>query len=450
MQIVKFEFSIIGEGSEFQNIGPKSAQNRFDAEIRIEQKKTFVESIELVIHSGIPFSQEDYLLFAKGKENDILHKKMAINSIKSSNVKAIGFKNSKILSLGLFKSTTKKYGTTTFSLDSITLSYKATQINNSLGSVFFLNDFSRKLVHPHYIFQNNKDHSQWKASSNLSDLQVGNFIITTSLNFNTNNKDEHETLIEKMPVLKINHSGSSLPEKEEFVFLADIICAILSFYRGEIIDFTYSEVYSMNLMHSTYKISNRSNDQKSPYLALLYLGFEGSHMSFLEKINFNFVLKKRIELIEFIHKYLFSKNLKSESKFMLLYNIFEQLKVTFDFDNKEDTFKFTKPKSETNKFILSQLEAIASIVHESDKDDFLIHVNNHIKTIKYKKMKDQYSFLFKTYLPEFQIEQFNPLIKMRNDIFHGHRQINADELAEANKKLKLILGQLLFNILTNP
>ena len=141
------------------------------------------------------------------------------------------------------------------------------------------------------------------------------------------------------------------------------------------------------------------------------------------------------------------KYLRGISKFLILYNILEQLKVTYGNSQKEESFNFTLSKKDTNSFILNALLSIKEIVKESDKEEFHEHIKNHVKTVKYKKMKDQFIELFELYYPSFLIDDLVPIIKLRNKIFHGNMVVDTNLIDEINKKLKHTVGKILLNII---
>ena len=91
--------------------------------------------------------------------------------------------------------------------------------------------------------------------------------------------------------------------------------------------------------------------------------------------------------------------------------------------------------------------SLSEYVEEDEREEFRSHVVNHVKTIKYKKMLNQFSPLFARFYKDFNLSELVGLVRMRSHIVHGGKVENMEELHQSNKLLKRILGVLIKNII---
>ena len=307
MDIIKFKFSIRGERSEFKDIGLNSNENIFEGEIKIENEDRYISNIDFLIKSGFPFSREDYLLMAKGKENSVLQEKIIITEVENSNLVEISFEGAKLLGLSLRKPVKEKYGTTIIKLDSIKLKYE-NEVTEIPFTYYYLNSASYKLIYQNYSFQVRENKTSWSAKSTEKVLRINRFLVRFGFDFIfDHNTHFDKAIINKIPFLKVTVGDLENISSKEFDEFAEIICSILSFSRNEIIDFSARETYIGNFAYFKYKIIDNSNKNKTPNLGLYHLGFKEGYLELLEKSNFNHIYKTNVEFNNHISKYIFSK-----------------------------------------------------------------------------------------------------------------------------------------------
>lgn len=444
---IDFEFSVIGERSEYENIGPKSNDNIFDAQIELIQDGKYFTEINFYIYSGIPFCNEDYLKIVKPGDSDVLAEKIQINTISDDHIIDIDFSASRVTNVSLKRDyKNSEYGLTVISLSEISFHYEnKTGLNNI--AIFHLDDSAYKLVNQYYSFLKSEDNTTWNAKYTNAPIQKLGFEFTWRLDFKIDQKKYHnKEIIHKVPLLQIQKIGDI--DECDLLDISKLILGLASFFRNENITYHQREIYQNPKKILTYFIAEDSSGKQDGVLGgLIHYGYRGNFHKFLQDANFPKLLPNHADISQIIKRFVFSKFLEAETKFLLLYNLLERLKsICVDETTSKKEFTFSIPKNKINKKIREKLLAITEFVKEEEKDDFRNQVVNHIKTIKYKKMINQFDPLFDKFHQDFDKSELSQLVKLRNSIVHGGKISQVEDVNRANRKLKIILGVLITNI----
>lgn len=394
--------------------------------------------------------------YAKEKSNFTIGK--AIEFIKISNSKNIvsfDLSSSKCIRIksnsSFVDSIHGKYFLIEF--DAIRIIYKPVQHelddNDKFDAYIYLNDSSKSIIDNFYWydeFMSNKNVWEAKSRNNSNDfIKFGDIEINLGYDFTTKQKDDSITIYQE-PRIWIKHKN--LKEKE-LIKYQDLICSILSLFNQEYI---YPILTRINNKKDTIVISKIPKDNKKTSLTgLRHLGFKGSLQKFLSEVNTELIFKNIAPFSKYVDKYILGIKLEGESRFMIFYNILEQIRNLFiNPKTLKQEYNFSESNKQNDRFIRNKLREISEIVDESQVEDFKKNVIVHCNTIKYMPMKNQFKGLFDMFeinLNDSKID-FANIMSLRNKIFHGHSvDIDNRDLEDSNSELPVIIGKILLLML---
>ena len=318
---VDFEFSIVGDRNEQENIAPRSKDNIFDATLEFVKEGRSYTSIDLCIFSGMPFAKDDSRKLLESTGTSILTEKMKINRINDDEIVAINFLNSRVTNVSLSRDfDNSEYGKTVISLDRISLHFER-KTNVSGAAVFHLDDSAYKLVNQYYSFLTESNSSKWHAKYENVPIKKLGYEFSWQLKFHIDQRSHYnQEVIHKLPILYIK--GHQENDQCNIEGMADLILGLASFFRNENIQYHGSEVYHKGSQIVTSYVRDGGSEKHDVVLGgLVHLGYRGHFHKYLLEANFDSILINKVDILKIINRFVFSKHLLAETKFLLLYNL---------------------------------------------------------------------------------------------------------------------------------
>lgn len=327
--------------------------------------------------------------------------------------------------------------------------------NTDLGkSQFYLNKAANKLIENLYAydkFVRSETRNIWEAVNREDKFfQFGEVKIRLGYHFySKENKLDDIEIIHKRPLLDIQHEGF---DECQVCKYSNLIISVLSLYRNELIDFDLAHIFNSRERVEISKIS--SEVILSKYVGRLKnVGFEGNFIELLKAVQPEKILDEIDDFSKFCKKYLLGKKLSGESRFMIFYNLLEQIRNKYVTPEKlSQEYEFIYGKKKTNKLIKDKLREIAEAVNPKQREQFKVEVINHDRTIRLLPMRSQFQHLFDLFSIDLEKSEldFGNIKKMRDKIYHGHPINNEDDivfLQKANKELPILAGKLLLKMI---
>lgn len=322
----------------------------------------------------------------------------------------------------------------TMNLTGIKKIYKSEEAN---ASKFYVNQKAFELIELNYQYNLRlpwtEEDFKWHPINNVKEFITFNKIeFKPSHDFYIENKNtEDSVLIKKEPHFLIKHCSLSENEIQSHVRL---ICALFSFYSEEKITYSLARIYTekrlfIDLRHVENEVPKNSH-------GIFIWEFFQNPLNLITNVNVPFLLKN-LEFVEkIIERYIFALKTDGESKFMILYNVLEQVRndyivkgyIELDKDGNPshpkkviEEYKFIHGTKKTDKSIKEILEKVLEIVDESDKNLFKEEIQYKLKPIKLISMINQFDSLFKFLnLNPIDYElDFKEIKSLRDLIFHG-------------------------------
>ena len=337
--------------------------------------------------------------------------------------------------------------------DQIKLVYLPTERDEENGdsyeAAFYLNDNSKNFIKGKYSFQGFtwKDPNIWRANNRQKEyLKFGEIEFLLDFNFFTKTGEDDIISIIKEPRLNIRHKNLGEQCIRKY---ADLICSILSFYMNISVYYFFSRIHTEKQTIIWRKIAKE--EIVTNWSRFIKLEFREKFEGLVAKADAK-VLKSSRFFNKVVERYNLAKNLDGEARFMVLYNIIEQIRIFYiQEDEVQQTYNFSVSKKKANKIIRENLLNISNIVIPEQRKEFEEHVINHIRTIKYLPMRKQIDALFSHLVINLESLDldFKKLLSLRNQIFHGISiDTEHEELKKANKELPKVVALLVFNLLS--
>ncbi|MDT0676476.1 hypothetical protein [Autumnicola musiva] len=329
------------------------------------------------------------------------------------------------------------------------------------SSIIYLNREAFKLIELNYIYTHSlfwdKEY-KWKPVNNIqNNIEFNKISFVPKHKFTHENNSSQKVVIKKDPIFHIEYSELKVNDINDHVKL---LCKLYSFIIHENIDYSISRIFTENELH--VEIKDVTNNEVNSH-GLFWFDFGQNPLNFILNVDSPHLLKNLNFLSKIIDRFNYALRTSDESKFMILYNILEQIRNEYILSGKIDTnlagekpnlkkvveeYNFNISKRKTDKFISQSLETIADIISEEDKELFIKEIKFKLTPIKVKSMSNQFKSLFEhlNIKPEeFEID-FKELKSLRDAIFHG-RPINENlnALREINRydKLPKFVGRII-------
>ncbi|HET7002099.1 MAG TPA: hypothetical protein VFI33_12345, partial [Puia sp.] len=155
--------------------------------------------------------------------------------------------------------------------------------------------------------------------------------------FNSNNESESEISIQKEPKIIVKHEDLSEVDIKRHVSL---LCSLFSFYAHENIDYVTSKIQTKeDYFYEARDTEENSNDGHG----LFRWDFSQNPLNLIVNVNAPHLLANLEFVQNIITRYNYALQLDGESKFMILYNILEQIRNQYILDGKIDLDKNGQP-----------------------------------------------------------------------------------------------------------
>lgn len=327
--------------------------------------------------------------------------------------------------------------------------------NEKRSSEFYLNTQANQLVELNYQYYQNfswlDKPYKWEPIHKRNDfLKFHNINYKLEYNFYHSNEKGPIVKITKEPRISIKYEGHSESDLKKH---AEILCSLYSFYTQNTIAFYYSRIYLKDKVIIEFKkVENAlSKNTHGMFIWDFYQNPENLICNVnTQKLFENYEFTKKI-----VERFIYSLKTTGETKFMVLYNIIEQIRNKYIL-NKEieiekageipnlkkvvEEFEFKTSKTQTATKIKEILDQITELVVDDQKEAFRNDIKYKITPIKVISLINQFNSLF-DYLDlnpkEYNLD-FIKIKSLRDSIFHG-RPINEreKELEELNEFKKL-------------
>jgi len=182
----------------------------------------------------------------------------------------------------------------------------------------------------------------------------------------------------------------------------------------------------------------------------------------IRNVNSKSIIDNKELVSKLVERFNYALKVGNETKFMILYNILEQLRNHYILTGQierdkagnppnpnkvRDEYKFVHGVDKTNNFIKKILKQITEIVAPEDKATFESEIPNKVPDIKLMSMSNQFDsyFKFANVDPKKYDLDFEELKGLRNKIFHGRRVDDKGQLDKVNwyEHLPKLTGELM-------
>ena len=307
-------------------------------------------------------------------------------------------------------------------LDRIGYSFVDTN-EDKLNSEFFINSnfssqISKNYKHNPVTFPWTKEEFSFKPEHKYSDgFKCGTITYKPEFDFSLKENSSEKTLIYKRPKITVT---SEEADWKEIKLTVDIICKLYSFYCHDIVSYNHAVIYSKGIRRIEISEIIKTNKESENGI----FGFDVRQNPDNIVLNVDYIkLFKNIELISnLISKYNIAINSDGESRFMLLYNVLEQLRSHAGIKYREK-FEF-KDSKKVNHLIRNCLNEVANMIKDDDGNEvenFKSTIEDKLSQFKFKSMSNQFEtyFVKENLSPGSYNLDFKRLVKLRNDFFHG-------------------------------
>lgn len=236
--------------------------------------------------------------------------------------------------------------------------------------------------------------------------------------------------IQKEPRLLVKHCELN---EEEIRKQVSMLCAIFSFYANNDVDYFVAITNAKN--GRFYEKSKKKKIEASGHGIFMW-DFNRNPLNLIINVDATHLIKNFEFVMNTIKRFNYATKLTGESKFMILYNVLEQIRVQYILEKKIEQDKAGDPPKLNKVFqeykfngenidtiIKDYLKKICEMVVEDglQREEFKKEISHKVKNIKLMSMANQFRSLF-------DYTQINPSIcnldfdrirRMRNDIFHG-------------------------------
>lgn len=299
-----------------------------------------------------------------------------------------------------------------------------------------------------------------EPQNNISDfISFGKISFKPEHHFYSPSKFElDEIKIQKEPRLLIKYSELSENEIKAHV---SILCSLFSFYSSHNINYFISKIYTKDKLY--IEIRDIVNDDVEYEHGIFRWDFFQNPLNLVINANATHLIENLKSVQRIVMRYNYALKTEGETKFMILYNILEQLRNEYILNRKIEKDKagnppninkvieeyiFTRGKSATDKFIKEKLSEILEIVDEKHKELFQNEIRFKLTPIKVLSMTNQFKSFF-IYI-DIEPEKFNlnflELKTLRDSIFHGkpvHENLKILEEINRYKHLPKFVGTVI-------
>lgn len=254
-------------------------------------------------------------------------------------------------------------------------------------------------------------------------------------------KGSSELILSRNPVINVRYNKGKLNEN-----FPKLMVKLISYYLTENIDYHFGFIYNKKSKVEHYKNLKYYQFRDKP-IRCRHSDFNDI-FDFISSIrNKSNLLNDSTDLIKSIDKFVLASILKSESKFMLYFSIFEGVRNKMNKISKigiQENFAFIEdPRDELQE----DLKKYKSIVKNKDKIAFEESLGAKITNIKRYPVKKQFeSFLnfksIKLNLNDYGLS-LGKILNLRNRIFHGSFIKDDSILEKVNPNLERLASKMI-------
>lgn len=304
-------------------------------------------------------------------------------------------------------------------------------------SQFYLNRAGFPLVEMNYkyphVFPWKETPFAWEPKNEIEEyIKFDKIEFLPEHNFyNATKQNTSLVSFQKEPRLLVKHENLSELEIRRQV---SMVCALLSFYATADVQYFVSKT---NAKDGRFYEVGKDNKIEASGNGIFMFDFYLNPLNLIVNVdaahlmaNFDFVMNT-------IKRFNYAIQLAGESKFMILYNILEQIRVQYILEKKIEQdkagdppnvkkviqeYEFTQSKNQTDKTIREALEKVAEIVKDEQKEEFKKEISAKRTNIKLMSMANQFKSLFDATNadPATCNLDFDKIKDLRNKIFHGN------------------------------
>lgn len=431
---------------------PNKIPSKLEYETELIAENDLKDFILKIFYDPKEYLADTVLWWFSQKNENILSKFEILKIHSPENLIDIELKN-----YGIKKIQSSSYCDENLSFFLITLNgiKKVFKNNEKRSSEFYLNTQANKLVELNYRYHQNfswldKPYKLEPIHKRNDFLKFHQVNYKLDFNFYHSNENESTIKITKEPKFSIKyeeHSESVIRKH------AEILCSLYSFYSQNKIDFFYSRIYLKDTMIIEFrKVENAlAKNVHGMFIWDFYQNPENLICNVdTQKIFENFKFTQKI-----VERFIYSLKTSGETKFMVLYNIIEQIRNKYilnkeieiekagdipNLKNVVEEFEFKPSKTQTTKKIKNILSQITELVVDSQQEAFKNDIKYKITPIKVISLINQFNSLF-DYLEldpkEYELD-FIKIKSLRDSIFHGRPIYEREtELESLNNYKKL-------------
>ena len=389
------------------------------------------------------------------------HAEFTISSIESKSIEYIDLSQSKIYSI---RHDENPY--IAVEIEGLSYGIKPDANTTYSRSFFYLNDVALKIAP---IRRTTFDaQGVWQDESKYPQIRLGDCLIKIANRFYCERIKDHnkreDAIISHQPVLIVI---PDLPlEVDDILSRFKTALLLLKLYYCDYIECIRYVIPSKNSINNRKIFSGKTAVRKSSYSETLDRDLEPY---FSQISNYSIVSQHLVWWERNIDKLILSYSLSGESRFIILYNVLEQLFMLLQSEgtiakpNANNKFSFQTSSSYKRIKSLARIfiENISKEIAEADletftkqnkKIEFLQDIVNNKNTVSLNnKIAAMFNVLeidHKSTNPVSKVD-IRKLTQLRNDLIHGNKVVGEEKFKEFNGKVKALVCLSLVRTLNN-
>jgi hypothetical protein len=339
-----------------------------------------------------------------------------------------------------------------FYIDKVAIKYSAGNEQNEAS--FHLNRAGFEIIKNYYgMSMGFEDEFHICTCKKDYRFHIGNSIFHPVFHFNSKDSvNNDEITIKKAPFIK----ADGFTDADNVLSHFDCLMQLMRIYYNVPVDYLSGEIKYQDKTIITYKIPDQSHNNKVEPLSLIFNGKNKDFECFISNVNNIDYLIENLDAIKtVVESKLTSKLLNGKTKFLVLWNAFENLeKIKYKQLGHPNKDEFANYKQINEKF-KKLLPEILSLVDEGEKEDF----KKKWSTVyfRYKPMNSgQNDVLSDTGMDTKRIDElvnnysngnYNHVRDLRHHITHGGMDFEGVNFVKINQLLSLITLLLLFSVI---
>ncbi|MBJ6118089.1 hypothetical protein JAO76_07805 [Pontibacter sp. BT310] len=432
----------------------------YNAEILVDENNSNAVSLK-IFYDGKEYLDHKVMRWEGENENLMLSKFEIMDILQPDNLENISFLEYGYKGITSGTSLYRKgFKYFTIHLKGVRFIYNNSEQDNS---VFFLNQQAFQLIENNYRYHSNFPWNtsayKWKPLHKVKEFISFNGIhFKPEHYFYASNSTESVVSIKKEPKFSVQYSELTAAEIKNHILL---ICALYSFYSHQNITYSLSRIYTDDKLH--IEVKDVEDKAVSNEHGLFRWVFFQDPLNLILQVDIPHLLENLEFVLLIIERFNYALETKGESRFMILYNILEQIRNQYilskhieqeragdppNLNRVKEEYTFTTSKKKADNFIKEQLMKVAEIIDEEHQEQFIKDVPFKLTPIKVFSMTNQFQSFFN--FINIQVEDFEldfvQIKSLRDSIFHGRPvSENIELLHQINsyKRLPMFVGTVI-------